>query len=299
MSEKRGFSSGIGKWVGTAEVYSGEGRFLGNGADSRTVQDLGNGRVRIDVSFIGPFKAAGHYFIQDHGDHRLYQGPINVGYAETLGEGLVDANAYWASVGLTQRFFLMVLPDKQTQLSLALMSRGEQLIYTVVGQNDRVPDEGASVPSSLVNGTSYDFQHDPTAGRGELFLHRTGRWSGELAVLDGAKSLQGTASYSETIQNGDTLKVIVEGGGYSLEKRAYSLQTNGYQAWTAPGEVVGSYNLCGGRALSGTFHYLDDQLRLWRREVVAHDGTKKAVVHIWFRGGERIGIQYGLLNFEE
>ncbi|MBL8046128.1 MAG: hypothetical protein JNL09_06280, partial [Anaerolineales bacterium] len=42
---------GFGRWAGTAEVFSGEGRFLGNGADNRHVQDLGGGRTRIDVSF--------------------------------------------------------------------------------------------------------------------------------------------------------------------------------------------------------------------------------------------------------
>jgi hypothetical protein len=126
--EQGGFSQGIGRWVGTAEIFSGEGRFLGNGADTRHVQQLGDGQVRIDVAFVGPFKHAGHYIIEDHQDHRLYQGPANVGYAEALGSGLVDANAYWPALGLSQRLLLMVLPDGNTQLSLALLSRGEHLL---------------------------------------------------------------------------------------------------------------------------------------------------------------------------
>jgi len=299
MSDKQGFSAGIGRWAGSAEVYSGEGRFLGNGADTRHVQDMGDGRIRIDVSFVGPFKAAGHYFIRDYGDYRVYEGPINVGYAETLGTGLVDANAYWAAVGLTQRFFLMVLPDGNTQLSLALMSRGEQLIYTVVGQNDRVPDSDTAPPPSLISGTSYDFQNDPTAGRDSMYLHRSGTWSGELTLLDGDKQPQGTTHYREGISqtSADELSVAVEGSGFATSAGQYHLKTNGWQAWTPPGEIVGSYNLCGGRALSGTFHHLNDNLRVWRREVVAHDGTQKGVVHIWYKGGERVGIQYGLLEF--
>ncbi len=175
------FTQNLGHWQGTAEVYDGHGRFLGNGSDSRQVQQLDNGRVRIDVSFVGPFKHAGHYTIAEAAGSRLYQGPANVGYAETLSSGLVDANAYWPALGLSQRFFLMVLPDGDTQLSLALMTRGEKLLYVVVGQNERIrtEDEGRETdapssvlrPPSFLSGTSYDLAHDPAAGRGEILLH--------------------------------------------------------------------------------------------------------------------------------
>lgn len=292
------FSQGFGRWAGTAEVFSGEGRFLGNGADQRQVQDLGGGRTRIDVAFVGPFKHAGYYEIQSAADHRLYLGPANVGYAETLSPSLVDAHAYWAALGLSQRFFLMVLPDGQTQLSLALMSRGEQLVYAVVGQNDRVPEGAASPPPSLVSGTSYDLAADPTAGRGAVLLHRAGQWVGELEALDGERRPAGRVPYKETVRpTGEGLAVTIT-GGFARRPRRMTVRTNGWQAWTAPGATVGSYSLSGGRALSGDFHYLDQTLRIWRREVVRHDGAQKAVVHVAYRGGQRVGVQFGVLAFK-
>jgi hypothetical protein len=284
--------------MGTAEVFDGAGRFVGNGADTRHVQDMGGGVTRIDVSFVGPFKHAGHYFIQDCGDHRVYQGPANIGYAETLAEGLVDANAYWAALGLSQRFFLMTLDN--VQLSLALMSRGEQLIYAVVGQNDRV--EGETPAPSLVSGNSYDFADDPTAGRGEILLHRAGTWSGELRALDGKRQIISRSVYQERVSDG--LRVELEGSAFATETHTLQLKTNGWQAWTSitPQQeslfAVGSYSLSGGRALSGQFYYPDKQLRVWRREVVTHDGARKAVVHVWYRGGERVGVEFGVLWFE-
>lgn len=282
----------FGRWAGTAEVFSGAGRFLGNGADSRHVQDMGAGRVRIDVSFVGPFKHAGHYFIQDEGDHRLYQGPANIGYAETLADGLVDANAYWPALGLSQRFFLMTVED--AQFSLALMARGEHLLYVVVGENQRVQDE-TPLPA-LVSGSSYDLADDAAAGRGEILLHRAGRWSGELHALDALRQPIGTAAYQETVHA--DLHSARQGGVFVPEMHTMRLKTNGWQAWTSGTEaLVGSYSLSGGRALSGHFYYPDKQLRVWRREVVAHDSTRKAVLHVWYRGGARIGIEYGVLRF--
>lgn len=297
----------IGRWAGCAEVYDGRGRFVGNGTDMRLVQDVGNGRTRIDVSFIGPMKAAGHYTILDKGDCRMYEGPINVGYAETLATGLVDANCYWAAWGLSQRFFLMMLPDGQTQLSLALLSRGDQLVYTVVGENQRVTDESPAALPMLQNGISYDLEDDPACGRGCVYLHRAGVWSGKMQVLDGGRKALGSGEYRETINlttetsrtPRENIKMVVEiEGGFAEGKHCHELLTNGWQGWTPAGEVVGSYNLSGGRALSGQFHYLQSGLRCWRREVVSHDGTQKAALHTWYRGGERVAIQYGLLKFE-
>jgi hypothetical protein len=287
-------SSLAGRWVGTAEVYSGEGRFLGNGVDTRNVQEMGNGLTRIDVSFIGPFKQVGHYFIQASENYRLYQGPANIGYAETLAEGLVDANAYWSALGLSQRFVLMTVGD--LQLSLALMSRGEQLIYVIVGQNDRV--EGETPTPSLVSGTSYDFADDPAAGRGEILLHRAGTWSGELTRLDEQLKPVGKSAYCEKLSA--ALEVNIMGALGEQHGSRFKLKTNGWQAWTTDIESgwVGSYSLSGGRALSGHFHVRESHLRVWRREVVAYDGTQKSVVNVWYRGGERVGVEYGLLRFE-
>ncbi len=309
MSNERqkGFHQAVGKWLGTAEVYGGNGRFLGNATDRRHVQQqVDSDTVRIDLSFVGPFKFAGHYHIKDCKTHRLYQGPANVGYAETLSANLIDANAYWAVTGLSQRFFLMIAPDGKSQMSLGLMSRGEQLIYVVIGEYVRVEDgEYAGIPA-LQNGTSYDLQNDPTAGRGELLLHRSGVWQGELATLDGDLNELPATSYRERVQAAggewqvasSRLRVTVEGTAFDPESRQMNLTTNQWQAWTAQDdEIAGCYSLSGGRALSGNFHHLDQNLRVWRREVVSHDGENKAVVHCWYRGGARVGVQFGLLRF--
>lgn len=295
------FSQSFGRWVGTAEVFSGEGRFLGNGADNRHVQDLGDGRTRIDVSFVGPFKHAGHYFIQEQAGRRLYRGPANVGEAETLSESLVDANAYWPALGLSQRFFLMILPGGQTQLSLALMSRGEHLMYVVVGQNDKVPEGSAAPPPSLVSGTAYDLAHDPRAGRGELLLHRDGAWSGQLTMLDANRKLLGETAYRETVQRvGPQEFLVTLEGGFSAGRRGVVLTTNDWQAWTTSDQsLAGSYSLYGGRAASGHFHLLDENLRAWRREVVTHDGAQKALVRFWYCGGERVAMEFGVLRFDQ
>ena len=152
MNQPIQFKQGLGRWAGNAEVFDSKGAFLGNGSDYRNVQSLPEGRVRIDVSFVGPFKHSGHYFIQQKEDHRLYEGPANIGYAETLSENLVDANAYWSALGLSQRFFLMIV-DGNLQLSLAQMSRGEHMMYVVVGQNDRVPEDTPVPQPTVVSGT--------------------------------------------------------------------------------------------------------------------------------------------------
>ena len=150
-----GFCSAEGQWLGTAEVYSGTGEFLGNGVDQRHVRtDLDDGRVRIDLSFTGPFKFAGHYVIDDRGAHRLYQGPLNHGFAEAIGSSAVQAHNFWPAIGMSQRFFLFALPSGDKQLSLALMSRGEQLCYAVVGENDRVKACGPDVSTVAIASSS-------------------------------------------------------------------------------------------------------------------------------------------------
>jgi hypothetical protein len=295
------FSRGVGRWAGNAEVFDGNGRFLGNGADYRHVQVLGDGRVRIDVSFVGPFKHSGHYFIREEAGHRLYEGPANIGYAETLSENLVDANAYWPALGLSQRFFLMVV-DGDLQLSLAQMSRGEHLLYVVVGQNERVPDDAVNPQPTLVSGTHYDLQDDPTAGRGVILLHRAGCWQGELRGLDADGRSLGVAAYTERVMPGDPgrLSVSVAGGHFDPTPRQLDLLTDGRRAWaTATSAVVGSYSLDGGRAASGQLYHRDAHLRCWLRSVVTLDGRRKAVVQHWYRGGRRVGTQFGVLDFSD
>jgi hypothetical protein len=302
---------GLGEWKGTAEVYDGQGRFLGNGVDQRHARsELDDGRIRIDLSFVGPFKFTGHYVIHDRGTHRVYQGPVNLGLAEAIGEDLVDAENYWPDVGLSQRFFLMVLPGGEKQLSLALLSRGEHLQYVVVGENDRVVACGVdgqpavARPPSFIAGASCDLGRDPAAGRGELLLHRPGRWSGTLTSVDGQLNQlkkSGEVNVLETVapDGAGALKVRLAGGAVAPEPTELSLKTDGTAAWTAArGPLVGSYSLAGGRALSGVFHRVGDELRVWRREVVSHDGLMKGVVHTIYRGGQRIGVQHGVLHFE-
>ncbi|HRK87568.1 MAG TPA: hypothetical protein PK152_00440 [Anaerolineales bacterium] len=300
MNHPVNFSQGLGRWAGNAEVFDSKGCFLGNGSDYRNVQSLPEGRVRIDVSFVGPFKHSGHYFIQQQDDHRLYQGPANIGYAETLSENLVDANAYWSALGLSQRFFLMIV-DGNLQLSLAQMSRGEHMMYVVVGQNDRVPEDTPVPQPTVVSGNHFDLQDDPTSGRGETLLHRAGTWRGELSALDENKKPLGKFEYTETCQpsNLQTFNLQLKGGAFDKSTRHFQLSTNGWQAWTPENpDVVGSYSLSGGRALSGQFYHREAHLRCWRREVVTLDGKRKAVVQHWYRGGQRVGSQFGVMEFE-
>ena len=300
MTSTPQFSHGLGRWAGNAEVFDTYGHFLGNGSDYRNVQQLDAGRVRIDVSFVGPFKHSGHYFIQQEDDHRLYEGPANIGYAETLSENLVDANAYWSALGLSQRFFLMTV-DGDMQLSLAQMSRGEHMMYVVVGQNDRVPADSPNPQLTVTSGTHYDLQDDPTSGRGEILLHREGRWHGELTALNEERKPLGEFPYSETLKhsNVQTFELQLEGGAFDSVNRHLSLVTNRWQAWAAEtSDVVGSYSLSGGRALSGQFYHREAHLRCWRRDVATLDGKRKAVVQHWYRGGQRVGSQFGVLEFE-
>lgn len=293
------FSVGIGNWLGTAEVYSGTGQFLGNGADRRHVQKLdGENRIRIDVAFLGPFKFSGHYYITDREQFRLYQGPANVGCAESLTNHLVDANAYWAAVGLTQRFFLVVLPDGSREMSLGLMSRGEQLVYVVVSEYNR--EQARAGFPELTTGASFDLQNDPNAGRKQTLLHRAGVWKGQMNVLGSWLEPLSQVEFSETVTATPTQLVTVHQGGHFEGESKTELTTNGWHAWTTPetNGNRGSYSLYGGRALSGTFHNLHAELRVWRREVVANDGTHKVVVNTWYRGGQRIGQEFGVLYFE-
>lgn len=192
------FSQGVGQWVGSAEVYDRDGRFAGMGRDTRTVRaDDGAGRVTVDVSFEGPFSLAGTYTIADHGTHRTYEGPLNLGRAEVLGDGLVAARNYWPSLGLSQRFFLMVLPGGDHQLSLALLSRGDQLRWTVVGEYRRQAEAAAPPVAPVEPIDPAAVRGDPTAGR--LLLLRPGRWSGQLHRLDRDLQPSGSAEYTETV----------------------------------------------------------------------------------------------------
>lgn len=291
------FRKAVGRWAGNAEVYDSGGKFLGNGSDTRHVQQLDDGRVRIDVAFVGPFKHAGHYFIQPGRDYRLYQGPANLGYAETLSETLVDANAYWPALGLTQRFFLMIV-DEDTQLSLAQMSRGDHLMYVVVGQNDRVPADAPNPQPVLTTGTHYDLAADPAAGRPEILLHRAGTWHGTLSTLDQNRESAGESSFTQQVTHSHHLHIQTE-GGFDPYPRQLSLTTNGWQAWSdSDSEIAGSYSLSGGRAMSGYFYIRETQQRVWQREVVSVDGSKKGIVQHWYEGGTRLATQFGVLHFE-
>lgn len=306
---------GLGEWKGVAEVYGGDGRFIGNGVDQRHVRTpLGDNRLRIDLSFVGPFKFSGHYEIIDKGSHRVYAGPANLGVAEAVSENLVDADHYWPGIGLSQRFFLMVLPGGVKQLSFALMSRGERLVYAVIGENDRVStcetpdappesgnDETSQVAPLLFDGASVDLAADPGAGRGSILLHRAGRYKGTLTYTNAALERAGESAYEESVEpdaNGRGLKVRIAGASFAKEPANIVLATDGYNAWSQTGPMAGTYSLFGGRALSGSFQRVGEELRVWRREVVSYDGSIKAVVHNWYRGGMRVGVAYGVLEFQ-
>jgi hypothetical protein len=194
-----------------------------------------------------------------------------------------------------------MIVDGNLQLSLAQMSRGEHMMYVVVGQNDRVPEDSPNPQPTVVSGTHYDLQDDPTSGHGEILLHRPGRWFGELNALDENHSELGKNPYEESITpiKENMIGLRIEGGAFGPAVRKMTLCTNQWQAWaTDDSEIVGSYSLSGGRALSGQFYHREAHLRCWRREVVTLDGTRKAVVQLWYRGGQRVGSQFGVMDFE-
>ena len=301
------FSQGLGEWIGAAEVYGADGRFAGMGRDTRTVRaDDHAGRVTVEVSFEGPFSLSGMYTIADHGTHRTYEGPLNLGFAEVLGDGLIAARNYWPSLGLSQRFFLMVLPGGDHQLSLALLSRGDRLRWTVVGEYRRQVEASAPpvAPAEPIDPAAVS--DDPTAGRGRLLLLRPGRWSGRLNRLDGGLEPSGTVDYAETLAaSGDgpaeaaceALTVELSGLGFAPDA-SFVLESDGWTAWTPAGDLAGSAALSGGRGLSGHFHNDPAGCRVWRREVASLDGLTKAVLHIWYRGEERLGALCGTLAFD-
>jgi len=324
------FEPGEGRWLGGAEVYDGSGRFAGTGHDARAVRrDLGGATVEVEVTFKGPFCLSGAYVIADHGDHRLYQGPLNYGYAEALGGGLVDANNYWPDLGFSQRLLLMVLPGGGTQLSLALLSRGEQSVYTVVGEYSRQSGGELSVSGSAdhaasgsasadgepsVSGSAghpagadrsrsdWAGRHpagDSGPGRPRALLERPGAWSGRLSVLDADGNITGATHYAERVADTNSdrqLATALSGTGFAEDATAV-FTTGGRQRWTGGGAVVGSESVWGGRALAGNLHFDGSRLRLWRREVARRDGTSKGVLHVWYRGGARIGAAFGVLDF--
>ena len=225
------FEQGEGRWQGSAEVYDGEGRFAGYGRDARAIRRSLDGRtVEVEVSFTGPFRLAGRYTITDHGDHRVYGGPLNYGYAEALGDGLIDADNYWPDIGLSQRFFLMVLPGGGTQLSLALLSRGEKPAYTVVGEYSR----GSGADGAFAPGSTHDQRDDPSAGRGAALLDRPGTWSGDLTLVGGDGAPAGITRYEEQVAvegDGRELAVSLTGTGFT-DDAAARFHTDGHHRWT-------------------------------------------------------------------
>ncbi len=345
------FQRGEGRWQGVAEVYDSQGRYAGPGHETRVVRrDLESGAggaggvdgaVEVDVSFEGPFSLSGTYRISNLENHRRYEGPLNYGYAEVLGEDLVDANNYWPDLGLSQRFWLMVMPDGTTQLSLALLSRGEQAAYTVVGEYHRSPDgegegddgdaqgdaedqaeaaphveeasQAAEAPHAeeAAHVRHADAEAAPQASHADAEggvdsktdadaapLLRPGTWSGRLQLLDVYLGSAGQTNYSEHTARDDQGRLIVSMPSTDFASGPEVVLSCDEQGlWSAPGDITGSASIWGGRALAGQFLYVKDGLRLWRREVVTRCGNLKGVVHIWYRGGARIGITYGALEF--
>ena len=130
-------------------------------------------------------------------------------------------------------------------------------------------------------------------------LERPGTWSGSLALVGSGGDDLGTTGYSERVaaSGGDRpLEVSLAGTGFAADA-ALALSSDGRRRWTGGGTVVGSESVWGGRALSGNLLFGADGLRLWRREVARRDGTCKGVLHCWYRGGSRVGVAHGVLEF--
>ncbi len=293
----RSFTAGIGEWIGQSEVYDPSGRFLGNGVDSRSVEvDESTGKVTIDVSFDGPFTLSGRYSIADHGTHRIYEGPLNFGWADTLGDNVIAAHNHWPDLGLSQRFFLMTLPSGTRQLSFALISRGEQLKYMVVGESLRHAAEHASPPSFEAMDPD-KIGTDLTAGRGEMLLWRSGTWAGDLALFDDNLEPVGFSRCVErTFGAGVSQTVEVSGLHWTSDVR-YDVTRDANTSFAPTGNFVGSSTAAGGRAASGTFLHCGDNRRLWKREVCASSGVEKAVLHLWYEGDRRVGAATGVLTY--
>ena len=109
----------------------------------------------------------------------------------------------------------------------------------------------------------------------------------------------GTTSYVETAEATDTGLAIGLAGLHFANDATYDLttSTDGTQAWTPPGDVVGSFSISGGRGQSGNVLHHTEELRVWKREVASLDGTMKAVLHTWYRGEQRVGVAYGTLTY--
>ncbi len=304
-------------------MFDSAGRFAGIGHDARVVRrGINANTVEVDVSFNGPFNLSGSYRISDFGGHRIYGGPLNYGCADAVSDKLVDANNYWPSLGWSQRLFLMVLPSGKSQLSLALLSRGERLEYAVVGEYSR----GTTPPPSVVAGFPDELCDDPLAGREVNLVSRPGTWSGELTVLNDTDDKPTATHYREhtttaACDNSSAVVSTLEGTGFT-EAVQMHFASDGWSRWTthrssssststtsavsakspeaaggwSTNEVVGSESLWGARAVSGNLLFASG-LRLWRREVIRSDGHSKAVLHTWFRGTSRCGTVHGVLDF--
>lgn len=295
---------GIGEWEGSAEVYDSGGRYIADAVDQRHVRSLGeDGRIRIDLSFVGPIKFQGHYFIENKKDARLYQGPVNYGRGESLGKDCVCAHAYWPVTGLSQKFFLMITPDGQKQMSLALMGRGEHFLYAIVGENNRSSAANSEI-TAFVNGTSHDLRDDPCAGRKKHYFKRDGSWEGELfaKAIDGVDAASTSASYRHVVRqvSDGELHECFTGSQFLPETVNAYFRTDSWQAWSLEkGALFGSHSFYGGRAMSGQYHFLKREQRVWRREVVSRDGQYKALLNIWYQGERMIGSEWGFLKFRE
>ena len=148
----------------------------------------------------------------------------------------------------------MVVPGGDKQMSLALLTRGEELIYVVVGEYNRVVEGIRPKCPHFLNGSAYDLAGDPAAGRGAILLHRPGTWSGTLATLDGNLEALAATTYREQVsRDDDNLRVHLDGMAFDDMPRAFSLHTNQRQAWTPPGSVVGSYSLAAGGRSAASF----------------------------------------------
>lgn len=290
-------SQGIGNWTGISEIYDGRGNFIGNVSDERSLTQNPDNSYTVNVNIVGPIMLKGQYSIKIAPDHHAYQGDVHVGYAEHYNNDLLASNNYWAQWGLSERNFVMVSTETHTQLSMSLLNRGDQLIYILVGEyyDDNSPNR---LFASF--GIPTDRENDPAAGRDDVLMHRAGTWSGQVTVLDENQAPMGRAHYTENMRvHQNRLIVTTEGGGFTPMKRTFHMKTNGWQAWSDPGDVVGTYNLAGGRALSGNFHYVGAERRVWRREVATSDGQHKAILHYIYQGDKRVGIQYGMLSFRK
>ena len=166
----------------------------------------------------------------------------------------------------------MVLPNKSTQISLALMSRGERLQYAIIGEYNKVLVNPEATPEELpLSPIAQQSDEEISHRHQQRMIHREGTWTGKVKVLDRHLNEAGYREITEQvhIKNVPTatvdqqmIHIKLTGSSFLHTNTQYTMCTDHELAWSTEGDTVGSYSLYGGRALSGHLHDLKSEIHL-------------------------------------